>query len=117
LCPSCGADLAQAIRVHLYACHELPGELRSRARKLREATQKLLKKSHEAVDRADVVIREAEAGICAKNRLLLGVKVARVALREAMQRLALPGRVQPPARAARNHVHAAWTRGQNFSMR
>jgi len=87
-CPSCGADLTQAIRAHLYECEELPPELRSRAREVREATQNLLKQSQAAADRADVLIREAEAAIHARNRLMLEVKAARAALRETMQRLA-----------------------------
>ena len=87
-CRSCGADLTQAIRAHLYDCEALPAKLRSRARELREAMQNLLKQSQEAVDCADVLLREAEAAIRAKNRLLLEVKAARVALHQTMQRLA-----------------------------
>jgi hypothetical protein len=87
-CPGCGADLTQAIRAHLYGCEVLPPELRLKAQEVREATQKLLKRSQETVDRADVLMREAEAAIGTKNRLLVEVRAARAALRETMQRLA-----------------------------
>ena len=76
-CSSCSADLTHAVRGHLYECEEVPAELRSRAREVREAMQNLLKQSHEAVDRPDVLIHEAEAAIRAKNNLLLEVKAAR----------------------------------------
>jgi len=88
LCPRCRADLTESVRGHIYRCTMLPSEVRLRTRELREATQKLLKRSQETVDRADVLTREAEAAIGTKNRLLLEVRVALAALRETMQRLA-----------------------------
>jgi hypothetical protein len=52
----------------------LPGEVRRRAREARAAAQRLVKNSHQLSDRADVLMREAEAAIAA--------------LRETMRRVA-----------------------------
>jgi hypothetical protein len=63
LCPRCRADLTESMRGHLYSCAMLPKEVRQRAREARDAAQRLVKESHEAADRADVLLREAEAAI------------------------------------------------------
>jgi hypothetical protein len=43
----------------------LPEEVRRRAREVRDAAHKLVKQSAESRDRADVLMREAEAAIAA----------------------------------------------------
>jgi hypothetical protein len=63
LCPGCRADLTESIRAHLYSCAMLPEEVRRRARAVREAARRLVKQSHQLMDRADVLTREAEATI------------------------------------------------------
>jgi len=68
-CPHCRADLTERIRSHLTDCEILPEQLRQRVRVARESAERLLKRSHQLVDRADVLRREIEA--------------ARAALREA----------------------------------
>ena len=73
LCPRCGKDLTDAVRAHLYSCAMLPAEVRRRAQEIRAASQQLMKQSGELTDRADVVMREAEA------------------LRDAMKRSAFEG--------------------------
>src|SRR5262245_40425850 len=61
MCPRCRQDLTEAIRAHLFRCAMLPSEVRLRAQAVREAAQHLVKESQQARDRADVLIREAEA--------------------------------------------------------
>ncbi len=61
LCPRCRRDLTETAREHLLGCVTLPSEIRQRTREVREASQYLIKKSQELTDRADVLIREAEA--------------------------------------------------------
>ena len=88
LCPSCRADLTDAVRAHLHRCATLPSELRSRAQEACEQTRKLIKRSQQSVDRADALAREAEAEIAAQNRRLTEARASFAALREAIQRLA-----------------------------
>ena len=88
LCPSCRLDLTDALRSHLYACGLLPGEVRRRAQEAREATQKLIKRSQEMVDHADVLMREAEAARALQRTLLQEARAALAALRETMRRQA-----------------------------
>jgi hypothetical protein len=65
LCPRCRADLTESMRGHLYRCAMLPEEVRRRAREARDAALKLVKESHQAADRADGLMREAEVAIAA----------------------------------------------------
>jgi hypothetical protein len=65
LCPRCRADLTESMRGHLYSCAMLPEEVRLRAREARDAASKLIKQAHQAADRADGLMREAEAAIAA----------------------------------------------------
>ncbi|PYN87603.1 MAG: hypothetical protein DMD87_12985 [Candidatus Rokuibacteriota bacterium] len=65
LCPECWIDLTASMRSHLYACVAVPKEVRRRAEEAREAARKLVKQSHQLSDRADVLMREAEAAIAA----------------------------------------------------
>jgi len=65
LCPRCRMDLTERLREHLYGCALLPGEVRRSAREARAAARRLVKQSHELSDRADVLMREAEAAIAA----------------------------------------------------
>ena len=74
LCPRCRADLTESLRGHLYTCAVLPEEVRRRAREVRDIARRLVKDSQQSSDRADVLMREAEA--------------ATAALRETIQRLA-----------------------------
>src|SRR5215831_17967939 len=76
MCPRCRRDLTEAVRAHLYRCAMLPSEVRLRAQAVREAAQRLVKETHQARDRSDVLIREAEATLFASQR----------ALREAMSK-------------------------------
>jgi len=62
----------------------LPGEVRRRAREARAAAQRLVKNSHQLSDRADVLMREAEAGLMEDRKLLQNARAAFAALREAM---------------------------------
>jgi hypothetical protein len=45
----------------------LPGELRRRVKDAREVTQRLIKRSYELSDRADMLMREVEAALDALN--------------------------------------------------
>ena len=74
VCPRCRADMTDGLRGHLYGCGILPEEVRRRAQEVRDAACKLVKQGVELSDRADVLIREAEA--------------ANAALRETMRRIA-----------------------------
>jgi len=60
-CPKCRTDLTDGIRAHLYSCAMLPPTLRRRARETREASRRLVKQSNQLYDRADALMREAEA--------------------------------------------------------
>jgi hypothetical protein len=60
-CPKCRMDMTDAIRAHLYSCAMLPATVRRRAQETREAAQRLVKQSNQLYDRADVLMREAEA--------------------------------------------------------
>jgi len=73
-CPRCRTDLTESIRGHLYGCVTLPAEIRQRAQEARHAACRLVKESQQLTDRADVLMREAEAAVAA--------------LRETMQRTA-----------------------------
>ena len=76
VCPRCRRDLTEEVRAHLFRCMMLPTEVRLRAQAVREAAQRLVKQAHQACDRADVLISEAEALLFERQR----------ALRDAMSR-------------------------------
>jgi 3-phosphoglycerate kinase len=63
LCPGCRSDLTDSVRAHLQGCVILPDEIRLRMMAARETAQKLVKQSHQLSDRADVLMREAEAAL------------------------------------------------------
>jgi hypothetical protein len=63
LCPRCRRDLTESARAHLYTCATAPAVIRLHARRVREAAQHLVKQSHQARDRSDVLMREAEAAL------------------------------------------------------
>lgn len=65
LCPRCRADLTASMRSHLYACVIVPRKVRRRAEQAREAAHRLIKQSQQAWDRADVLMRDAEAAVAA----------------------------------------------------
>lgn len=65
LCPRCRVDLMEQVREHVYNCTVLPSEVRRRAREARAAARMLAKESHQATDRADVLMRESEAAMAA----------------------------------------------------
>ncbi len=63
LCPQCRADLIGSVRAHLYGCAMLPATVRHRARETREAALRLVKRSRELFDRADLLMRELEVAL------------------------------------------------------
>ena len=63
LCPTCRTDLTGSIREHFYNCVMLPALVRQRAREAREMAQRLVKRSHELGDRADVLLRELDVAL------------------------------------------------------
>jgi len=63
LCPQCRRDLTENVRTHVYACGIMPDEVRQKAQALREMAQHLVKESRQLRDKADVLIREAEAAV------------------------------------------------------
>ena len=65
LCAYGHTDLTENVRAHIYECTVLPVEVRLRARAARDAARRLVKQSSELTDRADVLMREAEAAIAA----------------------------------------------------
>ena len=69
-CLHCHADLTASIRAHLAACAMLPEQLRRRVKAAREITQRLLKRSYQLSERADVLLREVEAALDALHETL-----------------------------------------------
>ena len=65
LCPQCSAELLDNVRSHLYSCSMLPPEVRRTAQVARETARTLVKRGRELSDRADVLMREAEAALYA----------------------------------------------------
>ena len=65
LCPECNAELLDNVRSHLYSCSMLPAEVRRRAQVARETARTLVKRGRELSDRADVLMRQAEATLYA----------------------------------------------------
>jgi hypothetical protein len=70
LCPWCRQDLTEAVRAHFSRCAMLPAEVRRKAGEVREAAQRLVKESQQLRDNADVLIRETEAVLFARQRAL-----------------------------------------------
>src|SRR4029453_17465535 len=70
MCPRCRQDLTEAVRAHLFRCAMLPSEVRLRAQAVREAAQRLGKCAQELRDKADVLIREAEAKLFESRQAL-----------------------------------------------
>ena len=70
LCPRCRTDLTQSARGHLFSCVTLPSEIRQKTQEVRDAAQHLIKKTREAIDRSDVLIREAEAHLFERQQAL-----------------------------------------------
>lgn len=79
LCPRCRRDLTETVRAHLFNCVTLPTEMRQRTREVREAAQKLIKRSQQAMDRADVLLREAEAHLFERQQALRAAMTRRAA--------------------------------------
>jgi hypothetical protein len=77
-CPWCHRDLTDSIRAHLYGCTMLPVEVRRRAQAARDAARSLVKQTHQLSDRADVLMREAEAAIYALRNTLRQAPLARL---------------------------------------
>jgi len=75
-CPFCHRDLIDNVRAHLYACTMLPARVLERAQALREAALRLVKRSGQLSDRADVLMRQTEAAI----------QSLRIAVRESQRR-------------------------------
>ena len=70
LCPRCRADLTASIRTHLYTCRIVPDEVRQRAQTVRDAARILVKQSDGLRDRADVLMRVAEAAAAALRQTM-----------------------------------------------
>ena len=70
LCPQCRQDLTENVRAHLFSCVTLPSEIRQRTQDVRDAAQSLIKQSQQAVDRSDVLIREAEVHLFERQQAL-----------------------------------------------
>jgi len=70
LCPRCRRDLTENVRAHLFGCVQLPSEIRQRSRDVRDAAQRLIKQSQQAIERSDVLIREAEAHLQERQNAL-----------------------------------------------
>lgn len=49
LCPRCRTDLTESVRGHLFTCMTLPSEIRQRTQDVRDAAQRLIKQSQQAV--------------------------------------------------------------------
>jgi len=79
LCPRCRRDLTETVRAHLFNCVTLPTDIRQRTREVREAAQKLIKRSQQAMDRADALLREAEADLFERQQALRGAMTRRAA--------------------------------------
>ena len=78
-CPRCRKALTENVRTHVYGCARLPSEVRLMAQAVRQAAQHLVKQSQQARDRADVLIREAEALLFERQRALREVMSKRTA--------------------------------------
>ena|SRR5262245_13061254 len=70
LCPRCRIDLTESVRGHLFSCVRLPAEIRQKTQEVRDAAQLLIKQAREAIDRSDVLIREAEARLFERQQAL-----------------------------------------------
>ena len=70
LCPRCRRDLTESVRAHLFGCVTLPSDIQQRTKEVREAAQLLIKRSQQAMDRSDVLIREAEAHLLERQQAL-----------------------------------------------
>src|SRR5262249_39646600 len=76
-CLHCRADLTASIRAHLTACAMLPEQLRGRVKAAREVAQRLIKRSYQLSERADVLMREVEAALDALNETREGARRSR----------------------------------------
>ena len=70
LCPRCRTNLTENVRSHLYRCTTLPTEVRLAAQAVRETAQRLLKQSHQVMDRSDVLIQQAEVSLFESQKRL-----------------------------------------------
>jgi hypothetical protein len=78
LCPGCRTDLTEKVRAHLFGCMVLPSELRQKTQDVRDAAQRLIKRSQEAIDKSDVLVREAEAHLLERQQALRAAMARRV---------------------------------------
>jgi hypothetical protein len=70
MCPRCRKDLTENVRAHLYRCATVPAEVRLAAQAVRETAMRLVKQSHQLVDGADGLFREAETALFASQQAL-----------------------------------------------
>src|SRR5437879_1973715 len=63
LCPHCRQDLTDRVRAHLHKCDMVSEEVRRRAQAVRAASERLLKKSREPGDAAELLRREVETAL------------------------------------------------------
>ena len=90
VCPTCHDDLTESVRAHIGDCKGLPDEVQTRARKVVETAQRLVKQSQELVDHANVLITEIQAQRVTQRALLQAARMARVNLRVALNRATRP---------------------------
>ena len=69
LCPRCRRDLTESVRAHLFTCVTLPSAIRELTQAVRDATQILITRAHQAAE-ADILSREAEAHFSERQREL-----------------------------------------------
>ena len=67
MCPRCCKDLTDSVRRHLYGCAFLPREVLRRARAAREAAGRLVERSRQLIEAAEVLVQEADVAL-AKSR-------------------------------------------------
>jgi hypothetical protein len=65
LCPQCRTDVTHEMRMHLYACPQLPAHILKQAVAARDAAVRLVKDSEELSANTDVLKREADAALAA----------------------------------------------------
>ena len=76
-CPRCHKDLTQNLRAHLFSCVALPSEIQHRTQEVRDAAMILVKQSQQALDKAELQIREAEAHLFERQQALRAAMVKR----------------------------------------
>jgi hypothetical protein len=82
-CQRCRRDLTDSIRDHFYGCAMVPKDVRRRAQAARETAQRLVKRTRELRDAADVLIREAEAALYVLREAVRQAPIRRISETES----------------------------------